>query len=223
MEMKIGLFGLSANPPTGLHGHQGIVKRLVESGEFEEVWILPVYRHIMKDLTGSAPFEDRYEMCRLCFEPESTNSTRVKVLKLEEELFHQFPPDVRVGTIDILKHIHDHYKDVEEITLVLGQDTFRDLALGKWKDFDEIPRYCRFLVFDRDETGRDFEQNQDYLNFKQRHSHRISEKKGWVHGRVSSTSLRSTKPWQVEGYHNPDAIHEVVSQYIRRRNLYSER
>ena len=31
------IFGLSANPPTGKFGHQGIVKMLVDSGKFDEV------------------------------------------------------------------------------------------------------------------------------------------------------------------------------------------
>lgn len=31
------IFGLSANPPTGKLGHQGIVKMLVDSGKFDEV------------------------------------------------------------------------------------------------------------------------------------------------------------------------------------------
>jgi hypothetical protein len=34
---NICILGLSANPPTGLLGHQGIVKKLVELREFNEV------------------------------------------------------------------------------------------------------------------------------------------------------------------------------------------
>ena len=53
---KVCLFGTSANPPTGDGGHAGIVKYLAnypsdetDSGAglyFDEVRVLPVYRHM---------------------------------------------------------------------------------------------------------------------------------------------------------------------------------
>ena len=42
---QVCLFGLSADPPTGESGHVGIVKTLSEMDEFDQVRVLPVYRH----------------------------------------------------------------------------------------------------------------------------------------------------------------------------------
>lgn len=58
---RICLFGSSADPPTGLGGHAGIIRflasrvrgRSIETAQeedssramFDEVWVLPVYRH----------------------------------------------------------------------------------------------------------------------------------------------------------------------------------
>jgi nicotinic acid mononucleotide adenylyltransferase len=42
---RIALYGLSADPPTGHGGHVGIVQALVNMPLFDEVHILPVYRH----------------------------------------------------------------------------------------------------------------------------------------------------------------------------------
>jgi hypothetical protein len=39
------LFGLSADPPTGAQGHVGIVRALQQMNEWDEIWVLPVYRH----------------------------------------------------------------------------------------------------------------------------------------------------------------------------------
>jgi hypothetical protein len=39
------LFGLSADPPTGAQGHVGIVRALQQLNEWDEIWVLPVYRH----------------------------------------------------------------------------------------------------------------------------------------------------------------------------------
>lgn len=53
---RVCLFGTSANPPTGLGGHAGIVKFLAsmirddQSNEllFDEVRVLPVYKHMFQ-------------------------------------------------------------------------------------------------------------------------------------------------------------------------------
>jgi nicotinic acid mononucleotide adenylyltransferase len=37
------LFGLSADPPH--QGHVGIVQALQQRNEWDEIWVLPVYRH----------------------------------------------------------------------------------------------------------------------------------------------------------------------------------
>jgi nicotinic acid mononucleotide adenylyltransferase len=44
---RVCLFGLSADPPTGQQGHVGIVQALVDldEEEWDEIWVLPVYRH----------------------------------------------------------------------------------------------------------------------------------------------------------------------------------
>lgn len=42
---SVCLFGLSADPPTGQQGHLGIVQALQQLNEWDEIWVLPVYRH----------------------------------------------------------------------------------------------------------------------------------------------------------------------------------
>lgn len=42
---SVCLFGLSADPVTGNEGHVGIVKALQQHDEWDEIWVLPVYRH----------------------------------------------------------------------------------------------------------------------------------------------------------------------------------
>lgn len=45
---RVCLFGTSADPPTGHGGHLGIVKHLVSMKQFDEVRVLPVYRHMFQ-------------------------------------------------------------------------------------------------------------------------------------------------------------------------------
>ena len=65
MRRRVCLFGTSADPPTGDGGHLGIVRHLI-SLNFDEVRVLPVYRHMFGSKRGrQAPFQDRVAMCRL--------------------------------------------------------------------------------------------------------------------------------------------------------------
>jgi nicotinic acid mononucleotide adenylyltransferase len=45
-KMNVCLFGLSGDPPTGRSGHMGIVNAVTEMNFFDEIWIIPVYRHM---------------------------------------------------------------------------------------------------------------------------------------------------------------------------------
>ena len=137
--IHIALYGLSANPPTGLHGHQGVVRYLVRCGIFNEVWILPVYSHMFSSKSNLASFEDRVEMCRRSMLEESTSQSRVRVLELEKNFFDYYNRSnsagelpFRVGTVDILEFLNAHYASVR-FHLVLGTDTYNDLIDGKWK------------------------------------------------------------------------------------------
>ena len=84
---RVCLFGTSADPPTGMGGHLGIVKYLASSTsttttssssnddeiilDFDEIRVLPVYKHMFqnkRDRKDKAPFHQRMDMCTLCFE-----------------------------------------------------------------------------------------------------------------------------------------------------------
>jgi nicotinic acid mononucleotide adenylyltransferase len=137
---SIALFGLSANPPTGLGGHQGIVRSLVLLDKFDEVWIVPVYQHMFASKRNQLlPFEQRLEMCTLSFSGESKEHCKVIISRLEQEATEYYSKkrglEFRVGTIDLIDYIY-HNRDDIKLTVTLGLDTFVDLARGKWKQAD---------------------------------------------------------------------------------------
>lgn len=77
----ICLFGLSGDPPTGDKGHVGIVRALQQQNDWDEIWVLPVYRHtfLVRTFLGHlAFFRDvvpivdsldilTFSKCSLCF------------------------------------------------------------------------------------------------------------------------------------------------------------
>lgn len=59
------LFGTSADPPTGRGGHLGIVTHLISLEEFDEVRILPVYRHMFE--VSRIAYSESLESCSCGF------------------------------------------------------------------------------------------------------------------------------------------------------------
>ena len=145
---RIILFGLSANPPTGLGGHAGLVlwaatqARLDEwSGAGpDEVWVLPVYRHAFAAKRQMAAFDDRMAMARLAFETLAGAGGRVRVLDVEREVCLEVAaqaPTRSVGTIDVIRFLSARHPDAA-FALLLGADTYRDLLDGKWRESEAL-------------------------------------------------------------------------------------
>lgn len=124
---RVCLFGTSADPPTGIGGHLGIVKYLASSTtistssssssssddeiifDFDEVRVLPVYEHMFQNKRerGQAPFHQRMEMCELCFadvpnvvvsDAERICFERYRTKKKEDEEFENDNPTTTTTT-----------------------------------------------------------------------------------------------------------------------------
>lgn len=156
---EVLLYGTSANPLCGLQGHLGAIA--YSRSLFDEVWILPVYRHIFSSKSNLAPFNDRVNMCHLSLQslPSIEQHThgkigQVKVVEYEYELYEQLaaatdkPEELRIGSIDIVRYLISLYPDTT-FTMLLGGDTFADLHAGKWKNGDELQRLVKLLVMSR--------------------------------------------------------------------------
>lgn len=148
---RIGIFGLSANPPTFEGGHASVVQYFVNAGIFDEIWVVPVYRHSYSSKRTQEPFADRVEMCRLNFLCLSTASCPVRVMDIEKNVNDDLMKEscdlgsansntrhVRMGTIDVLRWVRMRIPRQAQLALVLGGDTFRDLSSGLWKMSEEI-------------------------------------------------------------------------------------
>lgn len=140
---RLAVFGTSADPPH--KGHMMVVQMLVDSGDYDEVWVLPVYVHMFSSKDKSlSPFDQRMEMCRLAFEHCASTNCNVKVLPLEKLACEAATSvndgkPVRVGSSLILDLIHLLYPGTTgRTTFVLGSDTFLDLIKGKWKNAASI-------------------------------------------------------------------------------------
>jgi nicotinate-nucleotide adenylyltransferase len=132
--MKIALFGGSFNPPQ--NGHVALAQALLDSKLFDEVWVLPSFRHPFgKPL---APFEDRLNLCRLAFEGLSA---RLKVSDVEKGID---PPEGY--TIDTVRYLKKKYPE-DKFYLVMGSDLI--LEFPRWKDSTELKKMIEIFPISR--------------------------------------------------------------------------
>lgn len=221
------LFGSSVNPPTGRSGHEGIVswgarhevdvandKKPEDAREqvpIDEVWVLPVYRHLFTSKSNLLPFEDRFHMAELAFHDLPGLEGRVQVKDTERQVVlkavaaaqvaGQPPESARVGTIDIIRHLEAEHPDTKFV-LALGADTYQDLLDGKWKEGDRLLQNTEIVVVPREGVSgvSGFADGAPKL------------------GEVSSTKIRASS--DLSYLSDPDTLHPKVLEYMRANKLY---
>lgn len=220
-EKDIAVFGLSGNPPTGECGHAGIVRYLVQSGEFHEVWVLPVFKHQFSSKDSLISFEARVAMCQLAFEAYSRDSCTVRVLTLERDVEEVV---TRHGTVDTLTYIRGRCPEIR-LHLILGSDTYNDIAKGKWQRGETLFRLATLHVIERIHPHESTLLHTKHLS--EVHVHDVS----WL-SEVSSSVLRLSNPHPLWPLSLPlflrpcfildssDNIQRQVYEYIKSHQIF---
>lgn len=134
---RIALFGSSFNPPH--KGHLAVLRDLVCSGDFDEIRLVPVFRHpFVKTL---ASFSDRFAMTALLANEFNSSKIPVLVDAIENELAKN--PSYAIDTVTAL--IKRHPDAV--FTLIVGSDVKNDLS--KWHRIDDLKRLVAFRFIPR--------------------------------------------------------------------------
>ena len=233
---RVSVFGLSANPPTDLSGHGGILRHLVQSGDCDEVWLLPVYVHIYSSKRRLERFEHRLRMCEMLAEKLSTDSVKVVAMDLERVVYQKelngshdgsssgSPlSEVRVGTIDVIRYVRRHFNDVDLVSINLGADSYNDLVAGKWKSSADVLREVAINVYLRE--GFDVPSPAPAIALKV-NTVRLKSLKF-----TSSSAVRNSPPgiladWPfaipyfIERHKRSVAVLSEVYDYIRNEGLY---
>ena len=119
--MKVAVYGGSFDPPHV--AHRLVADYVLAVGGFERLLVLPVHEHAFgKKL---APFEERLELCRRCFE----GLPGVEVSALEAELP---PPNYTERTLERLLEQNPAF----ELRLVIGSDVLGETS--GWHDFARV-------------------------------------------------------------------------------------
>jgi len=204
---KIAIFGGAFDPIT--NGHIGVAKFVLNtSGEFDEVWLLPAYKHMYNKKMSSA--KHRIAMCKLAAESDK----RIKVWDYE------ISNELSGETFNLFKRIKSEPSLTENynFSMIIGLDNA--LTFDKWVNYQELERMVRFIVIDREGYKSDPKINwflkppHIYLN----QENHIPE--------VSSTQIRNeirehSKFWSLREEIIKNLDPKVI-EYISKHKLYQK-
>lgn len=133
---RIGLFGGSFNPPHVCHLLSSIY--LLETGDFDEVWWLPVHVHAFAKRRELVPWQHRLAMC----EAVAADRPGLRVDPIEAELG---PRSYTIDTVMELKRRHPG----RDFDWIIGSDLLPELH--RWHRWRELRERVTFYVVGRGE------------------------------------------------------------------------
>lgn len=128
---RVALFGGSFDPPH--FAHLQVVRHLLNSENFDQVWILPSAQNPLKPASSS--FEDRLAMCRLAF----AELAPLAQVRDDERSLSGF-------TIDLARKLRTEYPG-HRFSFVGGSDLKEESA--RWKDSSQLREILDFVFLAR--------------------------------------------------------------------------
>ena len=199
-KVNVAILGGAFNPIT--KGHIQLAQFVLNSSnEFDEVWLMPVYKHMFsKEMVSS---EHRLEMCRIAAQVDG----RIKVF--DYEIKNQLGGE----TYNLFKRLKqdEELNNKYNFSMVIGLDNAN--SFHKWVNFQELERMVRFVVVPRKGYKRDesvtwyLERPHIYLNSECD----IIE--------VSSTMVRDILE-NKDNQHLDNFLDKNVINYIMKNGLY---
>jgi nicotinate-nucleotide adenylyltransferase len=133
---KVAIYGGAFDPIT--IGHIQVAQFLLNtSGEFDEVWIMPAYKHMYGKRMEDA--EDRLEMCRLAAKVD--NRIRIFDYEIKNQLAGE--------TYYFVKKLKEEKELTEQFhfSIVIGLDNSN--TFENWVNYELLERLIRFVVVPR--------------------------------------------------------------------------
>lgn len=138
-QRRIGIFGGAFDPPH--FGHMWVVSCLLNSGEVDEIWLVPSgSRRDKKTIApGWARFEMLDKIVASCFQGDA----RLQICSAEIE-----EGSTIEGSVELLEELKNRAEDAD-FKLIIGADLVPQLP--NWRQQQQLKR-CQFLVVARPDT-----------------------------------------------------------------------
>jgi len=139
--MKIGLYSGSFNP---IHvGHVALANYILNHTDLDEIWFVVSPHNPLKQKELLIDDDIRLQMTKLAVE----DFPRLKVSDVE---FSLPKPSYTIDTLDYLSTTYPN----NEFVLIIGADNLDVFHL--WKNYQELLKNYRILVYPREGYGNDF-------------------------------------------------------------------
>lgn len=211
MLRPIIFFGASFNPPT--KAHLALVEYIIKTMKVRVpkpiILLAPVYQHIFSK-PGLVDFDPRLKLTALQFK-QAIESGDVIVSDIEARVYNASGSEAPCGTVDTLAYIKAHPDEfpgcnVNDISLMLGGDTYHDLIDGKWKDTEKLIDQCHHIhVFERNHASLRGTSNPKFIF----HNNAITDP---LVQSISSTRIRQNLEKGQAGL-VPDVLDEIRRKY----------
>lgn len=136
LKKRIGLLGLSANPPH--NGHLEAARLVLKSKLADVVWFVPCYEHPFDK--SLIPFEHRWKMT-LLMESIGIQATNIE-FRLKGVSY----------TVNTVKALKKEYPQCDFFWIV-GSDIVKKKSYKKWKGWQELASLVKFFMVTRKEFG----------------------------------------------------------------------
>lgn len=198
---KVAILGGAFDPIT--KGHIALASFVLNASKsFDEVWIMPCFRHVTKRMASS---QHRLEMCRLAAQADG----RIKVF--DYEIRHHLSGE----TCSLVKHLlEEKLAEQYEFSIIIGQDNANNF--DQWVNYGELERIMAFVVVPRKGVKPDSKAAW-YLH----PPHMLLQPDNEI-PHISSTAVRSALQRSTEKNQRFLQAHiaPAVLAYIRRHHLY---
>lgn len=193
-------------------GHIKLAQFVLDTSKtFDEVWIMPCYKHIYnKDMESS---EHRLNMSEIAAQMDG----RIKIF--EYEITNQLGGE----TYNFAKRIleEDYAKDEYDFSLIIGMDNAN--TFDQWVNYEDLERMMRFVVVDREGIERDpkidwyLKNGHIYLNAESSIPEISSTQiRGWL----SEINGKQLNPSEETINSLKKSLPEGVYDYIEKNKLY---
>jgi len=119
---KVGLFGLSANPPH--NGHIAMARYAKDMLGLDEIWWIVANQNPLKSTTDMAPFEDRYDMAVIMTDGHDWLNV--------SDIEHQSGVNKSFDMLNIVKNCHPNH----DFVWIIGGDKLK--TFHKWYKWQGI-------------------------------------------------------------------------------------
>ena len=148
--MRIAIYGGSFNP---MHiGHEKIVDYVLNNLNMDKIIIIPVGipSHRENNLEQS---DTRLKICKEIFK----GNKKIEVSDIE------IKSEGKSYTYDTLLKLMDLYGENNEFFEIIGEDSLK--SLKTWKNYEELLKICKFIVFRR-KDDKNTEIDNEFINNK---------------------------------------------------------